>query len=344
MDTSLVSVLIPVYNCSQFVEIALNSVIKQSYTNLEILVCDDCSTDGSLIKIQQLAKQDSRIRVCSNPQNLGKVKTIQRMLKMSKGDYIGFLDADDYLSHRKIELQVMCLNENPEVGLCGCNFVSVSHQGQTIFTSNLPLSDDNIRKIASGFPHNDFPFCCASVLIRRVVYEQIGGYRAFFVEHCIGEDIDWILRIMNHYGVANIEDVGYYYRFNRNSLTRKIYFSLLDRHIHEIISFLARQREVFGKDCLETGDTITLQNFINSLSTPYKNDKSLYYKKIAVEFAINKDSKNAHMYFNRFLRLNGCKLSSLKVFVIIKILLMFDYSILAYIKRIFRISHLSSKI
>ena len=344
MSTPLVSILIPVYNCAQYIEEAIKSVLEQNYANLDILICDDCSTDDRLMHIKRLAGTDARIRVFTNEKNQGKVLTLSRLFKEAKGKYIAFLDADDYLEKYKIEKQVDYMEQYPEIGLCGCNYASVSENGKIVKVSNLPLSDQDIRKCVSVFPKEDFPFCCASVMILKEVYNEIGGYRDFFIRCCIGEDIDWILRIMDQFKVGNIDIIGYYYRFNPNSLTRKVYFSIQDRHIHDVIIFLAKQRIIYGTDCLENQNEEEYREFIRKLSLPYLKDKSLYYKRILIEFSINKDRKNAFMYFKRYAKINGCKISTFKIFSMMIILLFIKYSILLTIKKKFKISHLSSRV
>lgn len=97
MDKKL-SVIIPVYNTSKFLEECLNSVINQTYKNLEIIVVNDCSTDNSLDILYKYLNNDKRIKVINNEENLGLFRTRVIGSKFATGDYITFLDSDDYLS------------------------------------------------------------------------------------------------------------------------------------------------------------------------------------------------------------------------------------------------------
>ena len=344
MNSSLVSVLIPAYNCALFVEQTVQSVLNQSYANFEILICDDESTDNTLAIIRNLAKHDGRIKVYENNGNKGKVLTINYLLQEVAGDYITILDSDDFFSPNKLEQQVKFLEEHPEIGACGCNYASIDSLGRIMNTSNLPLSDPEIRAYIQDHNLKDFAFCCSSLMIQRKVYEVVGGYRTFFIDCCIGEDIDWILRISEKFSVANVDFVGYYYRFHPSSLTRKINFAIKNRHMHDVVAFLAEQRKKCGTDFIETGNVSEYNKFLEKLSEPYKKDKGLLYRKIVIEYAINKNRKCAWMYFKRLRKISGCSFSTLKVGGIMCILLVFNYNFLLRVKKALNISHLSSKV
>ena len=117
MDTPSVSIIIPVYNAEKYVAEAITSAVNQTYSNKEIIVIDDGSTDNSL----QIAKgfESQMVKVYSQ-QNKGASTTRNNGLNFAKGDYIQFLDADDWLSNNKIEAQINKLACAPGcIGLCG---------------------------------------------------------------------------------------------------------------------------------------------------------------------------------------------------------------------------------
>lgn len=343
MSRPLVSIIIPAYNCADFISKTIQSVLSQSYQNFEILICNDCSTDNTLEIINNLTYADSRITIFENENNIGKVLTVNRMLKIAKGDFITILDADDYFSSDKILKQVEFLENNLEYGLCGCNYASVNISGKVFSVSNYPLTDRGIRDYIRDHDLKDFPFCCATALIRKSAINQVGGYRDFFIDCCIGEDIDLILRIMEQFKVANIPLVGYYYRFHSTSLTRKVYFSIKDRHMHDIVSYMAKQRQNKGSDFLQNNDWGDYNELIEHLGNPYRNDKGLLYRKVVIEYAINKDKRSAKMYYRRLLKISGLNLKTIKIWCIMQGLLAFNYDILLRLKKIIGISHLSSK-
>lgn len=106
----LVSIIMPAYNCGQFIKESIDSVESQTYTNWELLIVDDCSTDNTA-DIVDLYK-DKRIHCIRNSQNLGAASSREKAIKMSQGRYIAFLDADDKWLPNKLEKQIMFMMQN----------------------------------------------------------------------------------------------------------------------------------------------------------------------------------------------------------------------------------------
>ena len=98
-----ISIIIPIYNVEKYIEECLVSVFNQTYTNLEILCINDCSTDSTLQKLEQLKSADNRMRIINNEKNLGLARTRNRGIHETKGDYLYFLDSDDILPQNTIE-------------------------------------------------------------------------------------------------------------------------------------------------------------------------------------------------------------------------------------------------
>lgn len=122
MNTPLVSVLMPCYNVEKYVEDALSSIMKQSYTNLEIVVINDCSTDNTLSILESLAKQDARIRIISNDVNLKLIDTLNKGVELCTGEYIARMDADDISFPDRIAKQVAFLEENKDYDIVSTQF------------------------------------------------------------------------------------------------------------------------------------------------------------------------------------------------------------------------------
>ena len=109
MDKKL-SVIVPVYNAERFVERCINSLINQTYKNLEILLVNDGSKDASLSICQKFAEQDDRIKVLDKP-NGGASSALNLGLKHATGDYIGFCDADDFHDSNSFETLIGIMEE-----------------------------------------------------------------------------------------------------------------------------------------------------------------------------------------------------------------------------------------
>lgn len=103
-----VSVIVPAYNAEDFILKAIGSVLAQSYSNIQLIVIDDCSTDGTLALLKEL--DDDRITLISNNTNLGVVESRNLAIDMCIGKYIAFLDADDYWIEDKLEAQLKAMN------------------------------------------------------------------------------------------------------------------------------------------------------------------------------------------------------------------------------------------
>lgn len=101
--SELISVIIPVYNTSAFLVNCLDSVQKQTYTNLDVIIVDDASTDESLAICRRFAENDSRFRVLVAPQNQGQAAARNLAIDNAKGRYLTFLDSDDWLNSDTIE-------------------------------------------------------------------------------------------------------------------------------------------------------------------------------------------------------------------------------------------------
>ncbi|MEQ8625757.1 MAG: glycosyltransferase [Vicingaceae bacterium] len=111
---ALISVVIPTYNQTNFIDETLRSVISQSYKNLQIIVADDCSTDGTVDKLKQYVAQDQRIELLLSEVNLGIPTNFNRAFDACTGEFVAFLGGDDIMLPEKLETQVRFLKENKE--------------------------------------------------------------------------------------------------------------------------------------------------------------------------------------------------------------------------------------
>lgn len=120
----LVSVVVPAYNASRFLRQAVDSVLAQTYSNLELIIVDDCSTDDTLQIIQEYAARDSRVRVIAGEENQGVARVRNRGIQAAQGEYIALLDSDDYWAADKLERQLCLLQaEHAQIAYCSVEFV-----------------------------------------------------------------------------------------------------------------------------------------------------------------------------------------------------------------------------
>ena len=130
-DEPLVSVLIPNYNYANYIGEALESIIHQTYSNFEIIVCDDGSTDNSCEVVNTYSQKDSRIKLVRKP-NGGPASAWNRAYQESKGEIICLLDADDIWLHDKLQKVIDAFHAQPNVGLVFHNIIQVDNKGELI--------------------------------------------------------------------------------------------------------------------------------------------------------------------------------------------------------------------
>lgn len=119
-----VSVLIPVYNDGKHIARSLDSLLCQTLSDIEIVCIDDCSTDNSLAILHDYARRDSRVIVVSQNENTGQARARNHGLRHATGDYIAFLDSDDWMSDDCLEQAARTLDEHPD---CGCVLLHVKN-------------------------------------------------------------------------------------------------------------------------------------------------------------------------------------------------------------------------
>ena len=112
-----ISVLLPVYNAAEYIAESIQSILNQTFTDFEIILINDCSTDTTADILGNFT--DSRIRIINNTVNLKVVKTLNLGLGLARGEFIARMDADDISHPRRFEEQVAYLNANPSVDICG---------------------------------------------------------------------------------------------------------------------------------------------------------------------------------------------------------------------------------
>lgn len=282
----MVSVLMPVYNAEKYIAGAIQSILDQTYSNIEILVTDDCSSDDSGKIIDQFT--DSRIRKFKNPTNRGYLKTCNNLFEIASGEFFAFQDADDWSDPTRIESTMEKLLDDSSLGLCGCNYKRISVRNKVIQISHYPEKDEDIRK--SIEIHKGLPLCGAAVIVRKSVYQAIGGYREFFGRYGY-EHIDWFFLASEKYKVENIAAPLYNYRYIRNSfslsnqLTNYMKFNMVD-----IVWFLRVQRKEHGDDALQNSTLkADLNAYLNGLEKSFWSDRKLVYSRMVKRFSANMD-------------------------------------------------------
>lgn len=226
----LVSVIMPVYNAEKYVEAAVRSVLDSSYPNIEVIVVDDGSTDGSLRIVEHLAAEHSCIRVL-HQENAGPCRARNVAVAASHGEYILPVDADDLLGQTFIWEATAVLREQSEVKVV-CP--TIDFIGKRRGRWNLP--EFSLRLLAR---RNHIAACA---MYRREDFDRIGGYCE---EMAAREDWDfWISMLKDGGGVMTLPEVGYFYRVCEQSKRFR------DRKLaaHVILMLNRRHPEFFERE------------------------------------------------------------------------------------------------
>lgn len=200
-----VSVLLPVYNCEKYIKETLDSVLTQTFSDFELIIIDDCSTDNTVDIIKSF--KDSRISFIQKEKNSGYTDSLNYRIDIAEGEYIARMDGDDVCAISRFEKQVNFLDNNPEVMLCGTSI-------QVIGTDNVlrhPQSHEEIKvKLCFGTA-----FCHPSVMGRKEVFKE-NNYNKDFEP---AEDYELWTRLVFKGRLANIDEILLFYRAHSGQIS-----------------------------------------------------------------------------------------------------------------------------
>ena len=282
METDLISIIIPVYNKAQYISKCIETVINQSYKNIEILIINDASTDSSYDICKDYEKNDKRIKVISNDKNIGLSASRNKGIELSKGKYIAFVDADDYLTNKYIEKLYLNIKIY-KADVSQCLFYEVDDMD---VINKKYLEENKIIRVYSGRDmikniYNNM--CLPTTLTWTKLYKR----KLFFtkVDYCLRNNKNGYIRFPEgkiHEDEAvsyKIFDISkkivytngrlYCYRFVKDSITHKKYsYERLDNlyHIEERLNIF-KEREDRGLYFL------TLRRYYYELSYAINNCK-----------------------------------------------------------------------
>lgn len=204
----LVSVIIPTYNAGAVIDRCLTSVVNQTHTNLQIICCDDCSSDDTYQKLLAWTEKDSRITVMQNEVNSRAAFSRNRCIKMTEGKYVAQIDDDDYCEPDRIERQVRFLEDNPAYDFLGTGIYYFDENG--VWGESEWEEDFAPQK--EDFLFNAV-FINPSMMYRREALEAVGGYR-IAKETRRGQDYDLHMRMYaaGLKGYIMADRLTYYYR------------------------------------------------------------------------------------------------------------------------------------
>ncbi|MBB5318578.1 glycosyltransferase family 2 protein [Tunturibacter empetritectus] len=179
------SVVMPLYNAEAFLHDAIASVLRQTWTDFELIVVDDGSTDGSLALAESLAQTDGRVKVFSQ-RNVGTASTLNRAIELASSEWVFLMHSDDIMHANRLERQLAFLHDHPELAVASSLVRHIDKSGRVIGHDNSFLFTH--KEIETRIRHNKLiGFNHPAVALRKSIVQSAGGYRQEFWP---AEDID----------------------------------------------------------------------------------------------------------------------------------------------------------
>ena len=222
MESKLVSYIIPIYNVSAYIEKSVRSLLEQSYSNIEYIFINDCSSDDSEIKLRRIIEdfpeRRNKIKVITNEQNLGSATTRNIGLDMARGEYVMFADSDDWISCDYVESMVHKIEwENDDIVYCDY-FESYNNNEKLI---NQNYGKDNVECIRSMLEGGMHGSTWNKIYRRSFLLKS----KQKFVERAdLFEDVSWNIRLFAcTTKISYIPKVFYHYvQYNSNSIIKSM--------------------------------------------------------------------------------------------------------------------------
>ena len=227
-----ISICIPTYNGSKYIESCLDSVLSQTYEDIEILIIDDGSTDNTVEIAKRYTALDQRIRLIQNEHNLGLVGNWQKCIKHSTGLWIKFLFQDDLMTADCVS-RLVAIGEESDCPIVFCQrelitevnsntevlkFLRGLPSWKDIFSDTTFISPEKVCSMATRYPALNILGEPTSVLLRRDCFSRFGTFNPSLRQRC---DYEYWIRVGSHTGIALVPEKLASFRLHSDSTTSK---------------------------------------------------------------------------------------------------------------------------
>jgi hypothetical protein len=228
MTAPLVSYIVPFYNaCSRgrsadWLLACIESLLAQRYSNLEFIFVNDGSSDRSVDIVRAVARGDVRVRMSgyevSEHDHRGLIWALNEGLRLAQGEFIARLDSDDFSPLDRTEKQIAFFDSRPDIHILGGAMEAFEWEpgGHKIMVPPYATEYEAVRRVAKG----KCPFFHPSVMFRRLIYDQLGGYPEGYVH---AEDYAYWVRVLRVFRGANLPDVLLHHRNHPNKVSTQYY-------------------------------------------------------------------------------------------------------------------------
>ncbi|MBI4437486.1 glycosyltransferase [Candidatus Uhrbacteria bacterium] len=207
-----ISILLSVCNGERYLRSAIESLLAQTYRDFELLVVDDGSNDQTSAILREESQRDARVRVITNPTNLGLTRSLNIALAQAQGAYIARMDADDIARPDRLEKQVAFLDAHMDVGLVGSAYQFIDGAGDVIGERHPPTTDRELRR---ALPRTN-PLLHSSVMMRKELLDRVHDYDENYHR---AQDYDLWMRVAPLTALANLPYVLMQKRFTTGMIS-----------------------------------------------------------------------------------------------------------------------------
>lgn len=220
-----ISIITTTRNRAGFISLAIESIQNQTFTDWELIILDDDSTDNTREIVDKYVAKDSRIKYYKNSPALGISSNRNRGLTLASGKYMAVLDSDDFwLEKDKLQKQYDFLEQNPDYVLIGSNIKIIDEKGNFIKETTFASDDADIRKRI--LQNNQIPH--SSVLIRKEAIEKVNGYDNKF--SCV-EDLDLFLKLGRFGKFKNLPEITTAYTRHSGGYSHQRKMAMAGNHL-----------------------------------------------------------------------------------------------------------------
>jgi glycosyltransferase EpsE len=220
-EDPLVTVIIACYNGERFIDRCISALINQTYQNIEIIICDDCSTDNSLQMCRKWESMDHRVKVLHNEKNMYSAYSRNRCIEKAEGEYVVIQDIDDVSKPDRIERLVRHIKDK-KVDFVGASMEIIDNPS----LNGKVLRKENKKPTKYSFLKN-FPFFHPTMIFSKKCLEHVGGYRVA-PETRRGQDYDMVMRLYAAgYKGVNVDEVLYLYCLDESNIKRRSFSARL---------------------------------------------------------------------------------------------------------------------
>lgn len=210
-----ISVIMGIYNCAKTLGEALDCIVNQTYTNWEVIMCDDHSSDNTIqIAEQYVQKHQGKFVLLRNKENHGLNYTLNKCLKVANGEYIARMDGDDLCTEDRFVKEVTILEEREDISIVSTdmNFFDEKGVWGRTNTEKIPTKESFLRAT---------PFCHAACMVRKEAYLAVGGYSVSDKLLRVEDYHLWVKMFAKGYKGINIQEPLYFMRDDRNAQNRR---------------------------------------------------------------------------------------------------------------------------